>query len=360
MTEPASSLQTDVLRHSERLGRRIRQDPPEQLGVPSQDLAVLALRRGETDLAVSLADYMMEEFGLLSDTVLNGWLSQLTEHLETRLGLPPLLLRVPGTHVWTALHRVALDFQQDAVAAILAGDTGQSALLLGHCRRVMKTINDETVRFIQDILTVLDQRFGEQAPVDAMRGPYESIWRERYRSWEDLTAEEKLQLSCEGMRSHFGGPARDGAFVVRDEGDRYCMEFAACGTGGMLRYGDPETGEGPWPTAGVNRTPQPYTWGKTGVPWYCTHCSLYLEHWPAEDRGYPLRPVRYDDDPASPVSTAWFIYKEPRHARAEDYLRIGRAGRDGRPEAMKGEGEVGGGRHAGDLGGRPPEASTAT
>ena len=77
MTEHASSLQTDVLGHSERLGRRIRQDPPGQLGVPSQDLAVLALRRGETDRAVSLAEYMMEEFTLLSDTVLNGWLSQI-------------------------------------------------------------------------------------------------------------------------------------------------------------------------------------------------------------------------------------------------------------------------------------------
>lgn len=325
MTGLPSLLRTDVLRYSERLGRRIRQDPPEQLGVPSAQLAVLALRRGETAAAVGLAEYMLEEFKLLNDTVLNGWLAQLTEHLAGRLSLPPLLLRVPAAHVWDTLYQVACAFQQDAVAAIRAGDPDNAALLLDHTRRVMKTINDETVRFIQDILTILDDQFGEQAPVEAMRGPYESIWRERYHAWEDMSAAEKLQLSCEGMRSHFGGPGRDGTFVVRDEGDRYRMEFAACGTGGMLRYGDPETGEGPWPTTGVNRAPQPYTWGKRGVPWYCTHCSLYLEHWPTEDRGYPLRPVHYDDDPASPVSTSWFIYKEPRYARDEDYRRIGRA-----------------------------------
>ncbi len=321
---PATPLQVDVLRYSAILGRRIRQDPPVQLGIPSQHLVVEATRRGDPELAVSLAEYMLEEFKLVSETVLNGWLAQLTGHLEGRLGLPSLLLRVPGTHVWAALYQVAVAFQQDAIAAIRAGDADTASTLLDHTRRVMKTINDETVRFIQDILTVLDEQFGEHAPIEALRGPYESIWRERYRGWESLSAEEKLQLSCEGMRTHFGGPARDGAFVVRDEGDRYCMEFAACGTGGMLRYGDPETGEGPWPTAGLNRTPQPYTWGKTGVPWYCTHCSLYLEHWPAEDRGYPLRPVLYDDDPASAVSTAWYIYKQPRYARAEDYERIGR------------------------------------
>jgi hypothetical protein len=314
MTIPDASLAIDVLGYSERLGRRIRQDPPVQLGVPSQRLAFVALSRGDRELAVALAEYMMEEFALLSDTVLNGWLAQLISHLTQRLDLPPLLLRVPGEHVWQVLQQAALQFQRDAIAAIRAGDAAAAATLLDHTRRVLKTINDETVRFVQDILTVLDDRFGEDGPVAAMRGPYESIWRERYRTWDDMSAEEKLQLSCEGMRSHFGGPARDGAFDVIDEGDRYRMEFAACGTGGMLRYGDAETGEGPWPTTGVNRTPQPYTWGKTGVPWYCTHCSLYLEHWPAQERGYPLRPVRYDDDPASEVSTAWFISKQPRAA----------------------------------------------
>jgi hypothetical protein len=315
MTIPDASLATDVLGQSARLGRRIRQDPPAQLGVPSQRLALLALRRGETAQAVALAEYMMEEFALLSDTVLNGWLAQLTTHVTQRLDLPPVLLRVPGQHVWQALQQPAVAFQRDAIAAIWAGDAAAAAVLLDHTRRILKTINDETVRFIQDILTVLDDRFGEEAPVTAMRGPYESIWRERYRTWDDMSAEEKLQLSCEGMRSHFGGPARDGEFAVIDEGDRYRMEFAVCGTGGMLRYGDTETGEGPWPTTGVSRTPKPYTWGKTGVPWYCTHCSLYLEHWPEQDRGYPLRPVLYDDDPASPVSTAWFIDKEPQAAR---------------------------------------------
>jgi hypothetical protein len=324
MAGQVAMLQTDVLKYSEALGRRIRQDPPQQLGTPTQHLAVLAARRGNLDQSVGLAEYMLEEFTLLSDTVLNGWLAQLTEHLEQQLGLPTLLMRVPGTHVWRELCQVAAAFQQDAIAAIRTGGPDSAAILLDHTRRVMKTINDETVRFIQDILTILDDQFGERAPIEALRVPYESIWRERYQGWETMSPEEKLQLSCEGMRSHFGGPARDGAFVVRDEGDRYCMEFAVCGTGGMLRYGDAETGQGPWPTTGVNRTPQPYTWGKTGVPWYCTHCSLFLEHWPADDRGYPLRPVLYDDDPASPRSTAWYIYKEPRYARREDYERIGR------------------------------------
>jgi hypothetical protein len=324
--EPDSPIRTDVLRFSPAFGRDIRQDPPAQLGVPTQHLALLALGRDEPDIAAGLVGYMLDEFEIIFDTVLNGWLVELLDHLTATLQVPGLetLLRVPGHHVWDANVAVARTFQREALEAVDARDVVKTALLLDHVRRVLKTVNDESVRFIQDILTFLDERSGEQAPIAALRGPYESIWRTRYATWDQLSAEERLQLSCEGMRTHFGGPERDGEFAVIDEGDRYRMDFASCGTGGMLRYGDPETGEGPWPTTGVNRTPQPYTWGKTGVPWYCVHCSLYLEHWPAEDYGYPLRPVLYDDSPSSPLSTSWFVYKATRHARSDDYARIGR------------------------------------
>lgn len=320
-----ADLRIDVLHHSMTFGRRIRQDPFGQQGVPTQDLVVAAMSRGETQTAVELAEYMVEEFGILFESVLNGWLRQLLETVADSMRTEGLetLLRVPGKHAWQAFYAMGQRFQIEAIDAIRAGDDDRATQLLDHTRMTFKTINDETVRFIQDLLTVLDERGGEAAPIDSMRGAYETIWRGRYRDWNALTPEEKLQLSCEGMRSHYGGPGRSGAFEVYDDGDRYRMQFAVCGTGGMLRYGDPETGEGPWPTSGVSRTPQPWTWGKTGVPWYCTHCSLFLEHWPAEDYGYPLRPVLYDDDAESPLSTSWFIYKEPGTARSEDLARIG-------------------------------------
>lgn len=318
-------LRTDVLKHSTTFNRLIRADPPGQLGVPTADLAMVALGRGETDRAAALGAYMVDEFRVVFDSVLNGWLHQLIEHTLAQLNVPglDLLLRVPRKHVWDALFAMGCAFAEDARAAIDAGDAPAADVLLDHVRRTFKTVNDETVRFIQDVFTLLGDRGGESAPVEAMRGPYEQIWRVRYASWDTLSAEEKLQLTCEGMRTHYGGPTRRGEFAIVDDGDRYRLVFAACGTGGMLRFGDPETGDGPWPTTGVNRTPEPYTWGKVGVPWYCLHCSLYMEHWAAEDHGYPIRPVLFHSDPASPVSTEWLIYKDPAQTHAEDFLRVG-------------------------------------
>lgn len=325
VSRESSPPETQVLRFSNTFRRRIRQDPYGQLGVPTQVIALEALARGEVEVAVDLAEYMVEEFEIVFETVLNGWLAQLVDYVVARMDSAGLrtLLRVPAQHAWQAFLEVGRRFQADAVAAIRAGDQDAAKLLLDHTRRLFKTINDENVRFIQDLLTVLGERWGEEEPIAALRGPYETIWRERYAGWNDLTPEERLQLSSEGMRAHFGGPLRDGSFQVYDDGDRYRMEFSACGTGGMLRYGDPETGEGPWLSGGVNQQPRPWTWGKAGVPWYCTHCNLYLEHWPTEDYGFPLRPVLYDDNPSSPLSTSWFIYKKGGSARPEDLERIG-------------------------------------
>jgi hypothetical protein len=318
--------------YSNKLGRRLREDPALQLGVPTQDLVLVALDRKAKDDALALGGYMLDEFKIVFDTVLNGWLAQLMEYTIPRLAAQKaeLLLRVPRKHVWDSLLKLASEFHAEAMRAIEADDRAGAELGLEHTRRTLKLINDETVRFIQDILTALADEHGEEEPVRALRGPYETIWRTRYQAWEELTALEQLQLSCEGMRAHFGGPRRRGEFDVIDEGDRYRMVFTPCGTGGMLRRGDPETGEPPWDSHGTNATPKPYTWGKVGVPWYCIHCSLYLEHWAAEDRGYPIRPVLFVDDPISAITTNWFVYKDGRKPRPEDYERVGLRAPEGR------------------------------
>lgn len=325
------NLQTDVVRYSERLGRRLRQDPALQLGVPTQDLTLIALDRGLKNDAIALGGYMLDEFKVIFDTVLNGWLAQLIEYAIPRLDAEKaeLMLRIPRKHVWDSLLGLASGFNGEAVTAIERDDRAAAEVALEHTRRTLKLINDETVRFIQDILTALADEHGEDEPARALRGPYERIWRERYRGWGEMSALEQLQLSAEGMRTHFGGATRHGEFEIVDEPDRYRMVFAPCGTGGVLRRGDPESGEPAWDTHGVNTIPKPYTWGRVGVPWYCIHCSLYLEHWAADDHGYPIRPVIWLDNPMAAATTNWLVYKDGHKPRAEDYERIGRRAPDG-------------------------------
>jgi hypothetical protein len=314
----------DVVRHSDTFGRAIRQDPPSQLGVPTQYLAHLAAHRGDADVARRLTEYMREESDRIFDTMMVLWLGDLLDHACTTIGLSRFetLMRVPRKHVWASLQRVGNDFVDDALRSLESADLTTFEVSLDHARRIYKTMGDEVVKFIQDILTQVVDVEGEAGPVAALRGPYEHIWRSRYATWETLTGEERLQLSCEGMRAHFGGPSRQGEFRVDDEGIRFRMTFAGCGTGGVLRRGDPETGEGPYTTTGLVTERAGYSWGRTGMPWYCVHCNLYLEHWPAMEYGVNRRPVVFVEDDESPVTTEWLVYKNLDDTEDADYERI--------------------------------------
>jgi hypothetical protein len=319
-----SGIDHRVVAYSETFGRLIRQDSPHQLGVPTQYLAVLATQRGDLPAAETLARYMQQEATHIFDSMMTLWLQELLGYADRSLGLGRFatLMRVPRQHIWASLQRVGNDFVAEAIGALQRADLATFDVALSHARRVYKTMGDEVVKFVQDILTEIATAEGEDGPVSAMREPYEHIWRRRYATWASLTGKERLQLSCEGMRAHYGGPTRQGEFKVIDEGTRFRMSFAGCGTGGVLRRGDAETGEDAYPTTGIVRTPKPYSWGLAGVPWYCVHCSLYLEHWPAMEEGINRRPVIFVDDDASPVTTEWLVYKDLAATEQEDYMRI--------------------------------------
>jgi hypothetical protein len=314
----------DVVRFSAAFNRKIRQDPPEQLGIPTQYLAILAVKRGDLTRADELARYMRQESDFIFDSMMTLWLKQLLDHAKKVLGIEKYenILRVPELHVWASLQRVGNDFIDEALGHLEREEIEEFDICLSHARRVYKTMGDEVVKFVQDILTEVSLIEGPNGPISALKGPYDTIWRERYKTWGTLTGEERLQLSCEGMRAHFGGPTRQGEFKVEDEGKRFRMTFAGCGTGGVLRRGDIETGEGPYLSVGTVKVPQAYSWGKTEMPWYCTHCNLYLEHWPVEETGINRRPVIFIDDPSTTVTTEWLVYKDLAETEEEDYARI--------------------------------------
>lgn len=305
-----------------RFGRPIRMDPIEELGVPTQDWIEDFLRRGETEEALRYLDYMVQEFTVLYRTLMIPWLRHTLDYLARRTGEAGAfrLLGTLGEATWEPFYRAGRGFQVEAAGAIRDGRSDVAVALLDHVRVQFKTINDGMVAWIQDLQTTAADRLGPDEIARMTREAYEGIWTERYRTWLTLTPHEQVALSVEGMRAHYGGPRRRGEVAIREEADRYVLSWL-CGTGGALRMGDWETGAPPHPTHGVSREPRPWTWGKTGVHWYCTHCSLLMEVFPAEAYGHPLRPLDHDSDHRAPC--VWYVYKRPELIRPEHYRRIG-------------------------------------
>ena len=136
--------------------------------------------------------------------------------------------------------------------------------------------------------------------LELIQETHQSIWGDRYENWAKMTPHEKMALTVEGMRGgHFSGERRRGDMTLRDDGDRLVMVMELCGSGGVLRRGDPETGRPPYPVGehGVNQEPHLWTWQKTGIHWYCSHCAIAMEWLPGRQRGRLLRPLDHVMDP---------------------------------------------------------------
>ncbi|MDW7772824.1 MAG: hypothetical protein SCH71_08045 [Desulfobulbaceae bacterium] len=185
-----------------------------------------------------------------------------------------------------------------------------------------KVIHDLLVHFIQEMLHGLSD-FGEEQ--------VEKIWRKileplmKYVLTHEVSVELVLHLDAELQRCHYSD------VHVVEEPDRYVMTCDPCGAGGRLRRERcrrPASNEytkhvwtWPW-DLGVTQKPYDWSWRRTGIPYYCAHCSIMWEILPTEIIGYPVRIHVPGETPEDPC--VHLYYKKPELIPEEFYRRIGK------------------------------------
>jgi len=307
------------IRHSEILGRSLRQDGTETLGASTQTWAEIAIEEGRWGLALELVEYFAREIAIMND-VLFVWL---TDILDYRLGRAGATEDGLGDKLLSGFRRFqpgAGDLERARVA--LAAQDGPAAIAAIELMRVRWAAqHDGLVVWIQEVQTEIAQAFGEEAILESVTLAYEHIWKPRYERWGSMTPELRLQLSVEGMRGgHLSGPRKRGDVGISDEGDRYVMSLDPCGSCGVLRRGDPDSGRPPHPSA-TNQVPHAWTQGRTGMSWYSIHSMIALEYLQMVEGQPPLRPLEDCDLPDRPCR--WFIYKDTTRPRRVHYERQG-------------------------------------
>lgn len=301
------------------LGRRIRQDGLDTLGISTQTLAEDAIGSGRWAVAADLADYMASELVIMND-VLFVWLADILDARLARESVPSPDLGTTLLQGFRAFEPGAGD-QARASAAIDVRDAAGAIAALELMRVRWAAQHDGLVVWVQSLLAEIAARFGEEAVRETVTLAYEHIWKPRYERWGRMTPQERLQLSVEGMRGgHLSGRRRRGDVEITDEGDRYVMSLDPCGSCGVLRRGDPDSGR-PGQRPEGNREAHPWTWWRVGMSWYSVHSPIALEFIQMSEGGPPLRPMEDCDLPDRPCR--WFIYKDPQAARRVHYERMG-------------------------------------
>jgi hypothetical protein len=332
-----SGSMPDPLAHSEHLGRSIRTGDAVALGRPTDELVLAALERGDTAEAERLLDYATveaERVYFIFTTWIRAMLDHGREHvpdfaarlaaMEARIGERPRL---------TLGDDVAVAERDAAVEAVRAGDPGPAVRALDALRDARITVHDNQADWSWGLLTLFREALGEAPMGEVMRATMEPWLRERYAALGTMTPREIFELTIEGMRGHYVGPGRTGVVDVRDEPDRWVMEFDPCGTGGRMRRGDPARGQAPRTDPPYDFTmveeAYPWTWGERGVCLYCAHCAVVNEILPIEQHGTPMRVTDYPQQPGD--RCRWTVYKDPSFVPLEAFTRVGKRPPDDRP-----------------------------
>lgn len=320
------------LESSEKLGRRVRRGPASSLGTSTHDLILTALHEGDRETAADYVRYSVEEAGRVL-ALFSTWIDAMLAfgraevggferelvRLEQVIGTPPLVLEDPGD--------VGRAEAERAVVAACALDLAALEDALFQLKKAELEVHDAQADWCWGLLTVFRDSLGEERMEEVLRVTQEPWLRERYARFAEMTPQESLELTIEGMRGHFTGPGRAGTVDVREEQDKWVLSFDACGSGGRMRRGDPARGQTPRTEApydfGVTHEAHDWSWGEKGVCLYCAHCAVVNEILPIEATGAPMRVVDYPSDPADPCR--WTIYKSPELVPDEAYERVGKA-----------------------------------
>jgi hypothetical protein len=310
---------------SDAIGRELRLDDISTIGVSSQTLAEEAIQAGRDEEAVTLINYFLREMQIMHG-ILTTWIEDIIRYMMEKSGAQPGLETAGAAAIVRVLKTAELGTapRDNCLQTLKMGDKAAAIDWLDKMRLEFKNPHELLVAWVQDLLSYCAATWGEEAVLETILHTHQSIWGDRYAAWDQMTPWEKVALTVEGMRGgHFSGARRRGDVQVSEEDDRFVISFDPCGSGGVLRRGDPETGRGPYPITehGMNLEPHLWTWQKTGVHWYCSHCAIAMEWLPGRKRGHPLRPLDHNPDPQAPC--VWYVYKDEKQTRDYHYPRTG-------------------------------------
>lgn len=299
------------------VNRRMRLDDLDTLGISSQTIAEQLLAHHQWAAAADVAEYFLDEMTRINDA-LYTWLIAILDFRLERVGAPGLDEPRRIIDAMRTFSPAAGD-----LAAILNACHSQDAQAAHQRLELMRVriaaLHDQLVWWIQHLLTDLAEQAGEDAVRDVVVRTYEDLWKVRYQPWSRMTPLQRLQLSVEGMRGHLSGPRHRGDVTILDEGDRYTMILDPCGSCGVLRHGDPDSGRPPSDPAGTQQ-PHPWAWNRVGVSWYAVHSPIVME-WLQMSQGDP--PMRPHQDCDSNQPCHWYIYKNPADTRPNHYAQMG-------------------------------------
>lgn len=210
-----------------------------------------------------------------------------------------------------------------------AGNREEALKLLEYVRLEGKNLHDGQIDFLYANMDFVAKHFGEEEVPEMIRNAFAVMGKSSGKPRDPKrppTLRDMVLVSAEFNRSHKGGPGELGNLELIEDDEKFEMTCDPCGSGGRCR----RTGEVdgliprhlPPTNLGVTAKGHDWSWGKAGVQYYCAHCAVSLSIMTTESMGFPLRVVKYNEDPSQPCGFIWF--KNPDNIPEEYFAEVGK------------------------------------
>jgi len=188
--------------------------------------------------------------------------------------------------------------------AIQAGRIDDAIEFVEYADFEARQISQGMVGMAAAVVNYIANTFGEEE--------LEKMWRQRYLPWtkdwchQQPSVEQTLQYIVELQR------ALHGNLTIVEEPDRYVFTADPCGSGGRMERTN----------RNVTKKAYPWSWGKKGILYYCTHCCVFWMILFTEVRGYPQQIVLSPEKLGDPC--IHLLYKKPQLIPEEYFTMIGK------------------------------------
>jgi hypothetical protein len=221
------------------------------------------------------------------------------------------VIRLKKSEVWNRKMRqddtAELDIPTRTLAlkAAEAGKMEAAGELLEYGHFEGKKMHDASVSLVDDALTYMADLLGEEEIARFWRKSFYP--RVKARLALNLTPEEQIQRFAEDHRGHSSD------MEIFEDADRYVLKLKECGSGSVLMKTRPNVG--------ATKSAHPWSWGRSGIPYYCTHCCIGWEIIATELQGHPA--LIHDCPHSANEPCVNFFYKKPQAIPDEYFARIG-------------------------------------
>lgn len=220
------------------------------------------------------------------------------------------------------LDEMGKNFNQLALEALDAGDTVKARYWIEKNEETKYAIHDLYMHWVADLLGRLYKKLGK---VD-----YFDLLRTTVKRWVTPFYETKNEmLKAGGLKAYVdflvnAWRQHCGEFTVEEDDEKIILKHQPCGSGGRLVNEGAYEGESGYLTIDESG---PYTWGKEGIPVYCTHCPQAHMIIGIESLGKGQQLWAHDHDRPFPQKPGdpciHYIYKDTEKVPGKYYEYIG-------------------------------------